>query len=853
MAPHLERAGVMDEIVTPMTPNELATILLRDEYQVLDIHPESFVELEYYIRGRAYTYRPALRQLKIKMATQIHASIADWAAGIKIEGEARGAFDSRDLRLVPEGRLTGFIGQYQGITKVPDCAIIPRGRPWPTIVFEFGYTEPYDDLKADVKLLLEGSRGNITKAILIKLDPLYAAPESHATQKLDFSLGDLFRNRLDDLTNEGWGKKDTLSLRLDDLRTSIEEGTWCHLVQKDCPEVDIPANKVFFTGKPPVLRSLFVEGPRSVGAVGDLIPLTTPREKARLIFKDVKLQTLLILLYYIYTDSLVGIWNQSNIHNSGMQHYRAIQFELSSISSKISLDHLAKALEAASYPSCSMNRDFSNALSGPSRSEFKESADTIIELASGELYGSSGQWLLERGEQGIVKVDMRHISKPVMDIVIYCFYSDWGVEGFHGVKAEKQSGKVEEFIDLVLEVMSVANELMLGRLCQVYQNIIGHYAIINTRNAAYMLMALAGCSENGFKDMCMQYICLNMETTPENHLLDELDADLMVDLDWAVRSVQQQLFPHSRTSVQEMVLGDIYPNMLEAAAKEKKALIASYSLEESDTVPLSTSLKNRRVGSYTETLTPFGSPQVQKAKGKRARSLLYPTSGVPGTSSGWGGVKGKGIDTPSPNPGPQFLASDSPRSRELPTSTKTPTTPSKPWGAPPALLEDKKLDIKEIMKRQVALAAALSPELAIPAQIQKPSACSAKPAWVAANTGAGTNTGNRRWWRLDYELGGFDTNSAGTAVLSAIATAQTTRSPSLVPTSRPLPKTATSTVPSRPATPRRTVSVGSVELTLKPSLVDIISQEEAYKGILREHGVKRSLQEIQEEQEFMRW
>jgi len=41
-------------------------------------------------------------------------------------------------------------------------------------------------------------------------------------------------------------------------------------------------------------------------------------------------------------------------------------------------------------------------------------------------------------------------------------------------------------------------------------------AIVNTRKAVYILMALAGCSENGFKDMCMQYVCLNMETMAEN-------------------------------------------------------------------------------------------------------------------------------------------------------------------------------------------------------------------------------------------------------------------------------------------------------------------------------------------------
>jgi len=122
-------------------------------------------------------------------------------------------------------------------------------------VFEFGYNEPYDELKDDVKLLLEGSCGKITKAILVKLDPLYdgetqiqkgfletwhlsdgkakrddgrkvtstvqpsylrfyfflilnmktlfPTPKSHANQQSNLPLRNLFRNRFDNLTNEG--------------------------------------------------------------------------------------------------------------------------------------------------------------------------------------------------------------------------------------------------------------------------------------------------------------------------------------------------------------------------------------------------------------------------------------------------------------------------------------------------------------------------------------------------------------------------------------------------------------------------------------------------------------------------
>ena len=57
-------------------------------------------------------------------------------------------------------------------TKGAYWAIYPGNRSWPTIVFEIGYEESYDDLGDDVKLLLEGSAGEISKVIIVKIEPL---------------------------------------------------------------------------------------------------------------------------------------------------------------------------------------------------------------------------------------------------------------------------------------------------------------------------------------------------------------------------------------------------------------------------------------------------------------------------------------------------------------------------------------------------------------------------------------------------------------------------------------------------------------------------------------------------------
>lgn len=55
---------------------------------------------------------------------------------------------------------------------MPDCFIVPDEGIWPSVALEIGYTESYDELQADVDLLLEGSQGKIRVVILVKIDPL---------------------------------------------------------------------------------------------------------------------------------------------------------------------------------------------------------------------------------------------------------------------------------------------------------------------------------------------------------------------------------------------------------------------------------------------------------------------------------------------------------------------------------------------------------------------------------------------------------------------------------------------------------------------------------------------------------
>ncbi|RPA92011.1 hypothetical protein L873DRAFT_244657 [Choiromyces venosus 120613-1] len=155
-----------------MTPDELSELLLLDEYLVLDIPPAEFPELEQVIGRRAYTYRPTVGQLTIKMATEMNGTVLNWPMDLIMAGTEAGAFGKHKLQLLSKARLSGFTGEFADIIKVPDVTMVPTHRLWPTVAYEFGYAEPYHHLKNDMKLLLEGSEGKISNVIIIKLEPL---------------------------------------------------------------------------------------------------------------------------------------------------------------------------------------------------------------------------------------------------------------------------------------------------------------------------------------------------------------------------------------------------------------------------------------------------------------------------------------------------------------------------------------------------------------------------------------------------------------------------------------------------------------------------------------------------------
>ena len=89
---------------------------------------------------------------------------------------------------------------------------------------------------------------------------------------------------------------------------------------------------------------------------------------------------------------------------------------------------------------------------------------------------AAGGWLYSRREMTVkssdsIRIDLRHVDPKIFEYVLRYLYSDTGEDMFDEVVCRD----LDDFLDVVTEVLSVANELMLDRLSQICQKMLGRF------------------------------------------------------------------------------------------------------------------------------------------------------------------------------------------------------------------------------------------------------------------------------------------------------------------------------------------------------------------------------------------
>ncbi|KAH6842775.1 hypothetical protein B0I37DRAFT_356812 [Chaetomium sp. MPI-CAGE-AT-0009] len=638
------------------------------------------------------------------------------------------------------------------------------------------------------------------------------------------------------------------------------------------PDTKIPIHGWLLAARSPILRSALAQFRKAGSFTHELFSISDDDGKAVVLFQGLDLISLLNLVLFAYEDKVVPVWNFTGYVRPLAHRYRQIRQEVMKLATRLGMGSLEAAARLQVEPKKPMDQDFQLAIKDP---RFFADADILLELEGGEVPAHSvflcqrcpwfqalffgraqGVWLEGRRaiSAGRIKIDLTHAPVVAFEYVLRYLYGDCGAELFDPAVCDS----FEDFLDLVMEVMSIANYLMLDRLSQICQQIMGRFA--NVRNIADLLNAISPCSVTEFKDGGLEYICLQLETMLENHLLDDLDKDLLLELDGVVRDNQtaQSLFVRSCRA--ELLLHERHHWLAEeidqerqvrvkeiaykAQREEEKRLLSAAkarygSLD--DTSPLtptpdrvrnvsraerseapSPSLRPKAshgdmIFDMDDEFSPVTSPSVRPRKADEGTPDL---DQIPSLGSSWKG-KGKKIrlDLGSASPVRPFAMLGTPVKSANGFSpdmvTSTPLQTAQPWGS--ETTPTSRLDLRDIIQSETATKSILSEGLA--AQRAKESTPKSTQQKISQKE-------KKRQQQA--------AQAAQAALLAAKADGA---------------KSAWGRSPDEPQaspwqTPDQLAGLG---------LRDIMGQQTRDKEQVREAAAKRSLQEIQQEQAFQEW
>jgi hypothetical protein len=525
------------------------------------------------------------------------------------------------------------------------------------------------------------------------------------------------------------------------------------------PETKIPVHGWLLAARSPVLRSALAQCRKAGSFTNETLRAVNDDGKTVICFQGLDLVSLLNLVLFAYEDKVIPVWNFTGHVRPLAYRYRQIRQEVMKLATRLNMNGLEAAARLQVEPKKCMDRDFQLAIKDP---RFFTDGDALLDLDGAEvlvhsafvcqrcpwfqgLYQgrSAGMWLESRRAVSAerITIDLNHADPKAFQYVLQYLYGDYGAELFDPATSDS----LEDFLDLVMEVLSIANYLMLDRLSQICQQVMGRFADI--RNIAQLLNAISPCSVTEFKDAGLEYICLQLETMLENHLLDDLDEELLLELDEVVRDNQLAQSPFVRSGRAELVLHENNPWLAEDVDEERQIRVKEIAFKAQREDEKKPSSAKTRYGSLDDAspLTPTPD-RVRKASKGRLKGLSSPSlrpkasqgdlifdmdddepssvtspsvrprrtvegtttelDQIPPLGSSWKSTGKKiRIDLqPSPTASPL----GTPRTQAVAVST--PTKAAQPWGTAP--LAASKLDLRDIIQSEAQNRSALSTGLA---------------------------------------------------------------------------------------------------------------------------------------------
>lgn len=277
-----------------------------------------------------------------------------------------------------------------------------------------------------------------------------------------------------------------------DFLVNFQDGGSFAWISTTTSDVRVPVHDFILSARSPLLAHALFEFRKSYYySHSDVFSIEYDENgQISIKFGDVDFLSVFNLVLYMYTDRVYDVWVRGRHSSDNAGRYRKVRIDILKMTTHLDMRALERAARVMVHPNRQLHLDMERAIKDGS---FFDSGDVIVELdgaqvrAHGQIlchrcpffesmfFGRSrGRWLDSRRDSELVRVDFKHTDPRTFDFVLRHIYADTDDELFEDICCES----LEDLIDSMIDVMAVANELMLDRLAQVCQRLLGRFGMV---------------------------------------------------------------------------------------------------------------------------------------------------------------------------------------------------------------------------------------------------------------------------------------------------------------------------------------------------------------------------------------
>ena len=319
----------------------------------------------------------------------------------------------------------------------------------------------------------------------------------------------------------------------------------------------VPVHRVMLAERAPHLLSQAAPVPAAARALLAVDGSGTLPPGAAAVRVPMALDAALFLVHYLYTDELPPVWTASlGVVTAPLCARLGVRLDdvRASLTTVAAADdaHLGALHDVlrsglARAPEPTLRRDLAALYAGVARGD-APGTDVVLHLADRDVacHGlflrrspvlqALFEWRRTRGDRGApTPIDMRHWPWRTVRVGLAHLYTDAGAAVFAGMDAE---GHADQFVDLVLDVLQLADELLLDALQLVCVRLLAPR--VKATNVAALLTDALHYNAPAFAAACMDYATRNLEALLERGCLAELVPEARVRLTAHIKAQQDR-------------------------------------------------------------------------------------------------------------------------------------------------------------------------------------------------------------------------------------------------------------------------------------------------------------------------